>query len=101
MESDILPGDLRNVPEAENCRLAAASGNLAAARLTSVLGIAFAVLFLGGLAMLAGTPGPRSTNQELVTFYASGAQRRLVLSGLYVLPLAAVAFLWFIAALRQ
>ena len=72
-----------------------------AARLTSVLGIAFAVLFLVGLAMLARTPGPRSTDQELATFYASGAQRGLVLSGLYVLPLAAVAFLWFIAALRQ
>ena len=36
-----------------------------------------------------------------MTFYASGDQRWMVLSGLYVLPLAAVAFLWFIAALRQ
>ena len=72
-----------------------------AARLTSVLGIAFAVLFLVGLAMLNRTPGPRSTDQELVDFYASGAQRAIVLSGLYLLPLAAVAFLWFIAALRQ
>jgi len=72
-----------------------------AARLTSVLGIAFAVLFLVGLAMLNRTPGPRSTDQELAAFYASGAQRAIVLSGLYVLPLAAVAFLWFIAALRQ
>jgi hypothetical protein len=72
-----------------------------AARLTSNLGIAFAVLFLVGLALLNRTPGPRSTDQELVNFYASGAQRGLVLSGLYVLPLAAVAFLWFIAALRQ
>src|SRR5215210_1352282 len=71
-----------------------------AARLTSVLGIAFAILFLVGLAMLNRTPGPRSTDQELVAFYASGAQRAIVLSGLYVLPLAAVAFLWFIAALR-
>src|SRR5688500_5334086 len=58
-----------------------------AARLTSVLGIAFAVLFLAGLGMLARTPGPQSTDQELANFYASGAQRGLVLSGLYVLPL--------------
>jgi hypothetical protein len=72
-----------------------------AVRLTSVLGIGFAVLFLVGLAMLNRTPGPRSTDQELASFYASGAQRGIVLSGLYVLPLAAVAFLWFIAALRQ
>ena len=79
------------------------AGNLVrrAARLTSILGIAFALLFLTGLVMLTRTPDPRSTDQELVTFYASGDQRWILLSGLYVLPLAAVAFLWFIAALRQ
>jgi hypothetical protein len=94
-------------PVDEDARLgsdAAPNDHLArrnAARLTSILGIAFAVLFLVGLWMLGHTPGPQSTDQELVTFYASGAQRRIVLSGLYVLPLAAVAFLWFVAALRQ
>src|SRR5215217_1149575 len=72
-----------------------------AARLTSALGIAFAVLFLAGLAMLARTPGVHSTDADLVAFYASGNQRWILASGLYVLPLAAVAFLWFIAALRQ
>ena len=72
-----------------------------AARLTSLLGIAFAVLFLAGLALLTRTPGAHSTDQELVAFYASGEQRWILLSGLYVLPLAAVAFLWFIASLRQ
>ena len=72
-----------------------------AARLTSLLGIAFAVLFLAGLALLARTPGAHSNDQELATFYASGEQRWILVSGIYVLPLAAVAFLWFIAALRQ
>jgi hypothetical protein len=72
-----------------------------AARLTSLLGIAFAVLFLTGLALLARTPGAHSTDQALASFYASGDRRWILISGLYVLPLAAVAFLWFIAALRQ
>jgi hypothetical protein len=72
-----------------------------ATRLTSALGIAFAVLFLAGLALLARTPGVHATDAELATFYASGDRRWMLLSGLYVLPLAAVAFLWFIAALRQ
>jgi hypothetical protein len=72
-----------------------------AMRLTSLLGMGFAVLFLAGLALLARTPGPRSTDQELLTFYASGEQRWILISGLYVLPFAAVAFLWFIASLRQ
>jgi hypothetical protein len=74
---------------------------LHAARLTSILGIAFALLFLIALGMITRTPGARLTDQELVAFYASGEHRSILLSGLYVLPLAAVAFLWFIAALRQ
>src|SRR5215210_4587634 len=72
-----------------------------AARLTSLLGIAFAVLFLTGLAMLARTPGVHASDADLTTFYASGDRRWVLISGLYVLPLAAVAFLWFVAALRQ
>ena len=72
-----------------------------ATRLTSLLGIAFAVLFLAGLALLSRTPGVHATDADLVAFYESGDQRRILLSGLYVLPLAAVAFLWFIASLRQ
>ena len=71
-----------------------------ATRLTSLLGIAFAVLFLAGLALLTRTPGAHATDADLVAF-TSGNQRRILLSGLYVLPLAAVAFLWFIASLRQ
>ena len=72
-----------------------------ATRLTSALGIAFAVLFLAGLALLARTPGAHASDADLATFYASGERRWILLSGLYVLPLAAVAFLWFVAALRQ
>jgi hypothetical protein len=72
-----------------------------ATRLTSALGIAFAVLFLTGLAMLARTPGVHASDADLTTFYASGDRRWVLISGLYVLPLAAVAFLWFVAALRQ
>ena len=72
-----------------------------ATRLTSLLGIAFALLFLTALALLTRTPSARSTDQELVNFYASGEQRWILISGLYVLPVAAVAFLWFIAAFRQ
>jgi hypothetical protein len=35
-----------------------------------------------------------------VAFYASGSQRRIVLAGLYVMPFAGIAFLWFSVALR-
>jgi hypothetical protein len=72
-----------------------------ATRLTSALGIAFAVLFLASLALLARTPGVHASDADVVTFYAGDDRRWILLSGLYVLPLAAVAFLWFVAALRQ
>jgi hypothetical protein len=72
-----------------------------ASRLTSALGITFAVLFLAGLGLLARAPGVHATDADLAVFYASSDRRLIVFSGLYVLPLAAVAFLWFIAALRQ
>jgi hypothetical protein len=73
----------------------------AAARMTGILGIAFAVLFLAGLLLLARTPNLHSGDQELIDFYGSGEPRWILLGGLYVLPFSAVAFLWFIASLRQ
>jgi hypothetical protein len=69
--------------------------------MTSMLGIAFAALFLAGLLLLARTPSLHASDQELVAFYASVETRWILLGGLYVLPFSAVAFLWFIAALHE
>ena len=63
--------------------------------------MAFAVLFVVALLSLTQTPKLGSTDAELVAFYTSGNQRLVFLGGLYLLPLAAVAFIWFIAALRE
>ncbi len=73
----------------------------AAARLTALLGVAFAVLLLLGAWMLTSEPGPRSSDEALRAFYEGGDVRRVLLGGLYVVPFSAVAFLWFVAALRQ
>jgi hypothetical protein len=71
------------------------------AQLTGALAVAFAILFLISVWVIATSPGPKSTDQELVEFYESDDKRRVVLVGLYVLPFAAVAFLWFLAVLRE
>jgi hypothetical protein len=71
------------------------------AQLTGVLGALFAVLFLISLWVIATSPGPKASDQELVDFYASDETRRVVLVGLYLLPFAAVAFLWFLSLLRE
>ncbi|HEU5434361.1 MAG TPA: hypothetical protein VFU81_21995, partial [Thermomicrobiales bacterium] len=72
-----------------------------AARLTSSLGVAFAVLFTAGLYLLTATPGPGATDQTLAAFYTEGNKRLIVIGGLYLVPFSAVAFLWFVAAVRR
>lgn len=72
-----------------------------AAALTGVVGALFAVLFIGSLYLLNTAPKPKESDQSYMDFYASDDRRKIVLVGLYILPLSAVAFIWFIAALRQ
>jgi hypothetical protein len=72
-----------------------------AARLTSFFGVVFAVLFTAGLYLLTASPGPLVSDQALVDFYSSGNRQLIFIGGLYLIPFSAVAFLWFIAALRH
>ncbi len=71
-----------------------------AALLTVGLGVTHAVLFLLSYWLLTSAPGPRASDEELVAFYESGARRQLILVGLYVMPFAGIAFVWFSVALR-
>jgi hypothetical protein len=83
------------------------SGEDAAAKLrkaalsTAGAGVAFVVLFLASVFTLSQTPGARASDAAIAEFYAGDGRRSLVLAGLYLLPLAAVAFLWFVAILRD
>jgi len=72
-----------------------------AAILTGAVGAVFAVLFILSLWLLHAAPRPEQVDQEFVDFYASDERRKIMLVGLYVLPFSAVAFIWFIASLRQ
>ncbi|MFN0241771.1 MAG: hypothetical protein ACKVWV_02680 [Planctomycetota bacterium] len=64
------------------------------------VGVAHAVLFLVSYWLLTSAPGPHSSDEELVAFYERGDKRDLILVGLYVMPFAGIAFLWFSVALR-
>ena len=72
-----------------------------AAYLTAGVGTAHALLFLLSYWLLTGTPGARASDAELSTFYTSADSRRLILVGLYLMPFAGIAFLWFIVSLRM
>ncbi len=72
-----------------------------AAYLAIGLGVAFSVLYILSFLLLQQTPGPSASDEAIIAFYTTGGQRRLILLGLYVMPFAGIAYLWFIIALRM
>src|SRR5262245_21576713 len=78
----------------------AAASSRRATILIAVAGCLHAVLFLLAYWLVSSTPGTEATDEELQAFYGSGDRRRLIVVGLYVMPFAGIAFLWFSVALR-
>jgi len=77
--------------------LAAVRGSRAA-----VAGLVFSGLFVTGWLLLRQSPGLDDTDAEIIEYYAdSGNRRASALAGLYIVPFAAIAFIWFLAALRD
>lgn len=74
-----------------------------AAMLTASLGLVHALLFISSALLLkARTPGINATDEELIAFYNDPDKRRIVVAaGLYLLPFAGIAFIWFFVALRS
>lgn len=71
-----------------------------AAYITIAVGAAHAVLFLVSFWLLSHLPGPGASDAQFVDFYRSDNQRRPILAGLYLMPFAGIAFIWFFVALR-
>ena len=59
------------------------------------------MLFLLAVWLLNQAPGPADSNDEVIAYYGSADKRLSILAGLYVMPFAGIAFLWFIVALRM
>ena len=72
-----------------------------AARLTGWLAIGYALLVLASYALLAQIPDPAATTEEYLSFYTSGDRRLAIVAGLYLMPFAGIAFLWFVVVLRM
>jgi hypothetical protein len=68
----------------------------------ALAGLAFCALFVVAWLLLRGTPDLEASDGQLRSYYGDPDQRRSALiAGLYVVPLAGVAFIWFMAALRD
>jgi hypothetical protein len=56
------------------------------------------VLFLLSFLLLSDVSGAGSSTASIVNYRSSADRRRVVLVGLYLTPLAGIAFVWFIVA---
>jgi hypothetical protein len=95
---DAPPVDQRHMPDPPDER---GRSLRRAATITAGMGVVHAVLFLLAFVLLAGAPGPESTNVEIIAYYSSSAGSLPSLVGLYIMPFAVIAFMWFIVALRM
>jgi hypothetical protein len=68
----------------------------------ALAGLLFSVLFVLAWFLLRESPTLGATDSELLAYYGDPDKRRYsALAGLYVIPLAGIAFIWFMAALRD
>jgi hypothetical protein len=67
----------------------------------SVAGLLFAVLFTAALLLMRSSPLVDAGDAELVRLFAAGEDLSFVVGGLYLAPFAGVAFLWFVAVIRD
>ena len=70
-------------------------------RAAGVAGIAFAVLFVASILLLRDQPAGGSSGAEIRAFYLGGHANRVALVGVYLVPFSGIAFLWFIAVIRN
>jgi hypothetical protein len=70
-------------------------------RAAGFAGLAFAVLFGASVVLLRNHPSGDSTAAEIRDFYVGANAGKVALVGIYLAPFAGIAFLWFIAVVRN
>jgi hypothetical protein len=76
-----------------HAKRAPASPTVKLARMSSLTGILFAVLFVAALVLVHTTPTLSASDADITAFYNSSSTA-LVTVGIYLIPLAGIAFLW-------
>jgi hypothetical protein len=74
-----------------------------AAVITAGVGLAHSVLLIVAFLLIRGNaPGTDATDAEIIEFVQDENRRRLVLgAGIYLIPFAGIAFIWFTVSLRM
>ena len=96
------PAGRTSVTSAEHeLELTEMSRELRAPRAAGIAGLVFAALFIGSILLLRNQPAAGSTAAEIQRWYLRDNARHLGLVGIYLVPFAGIAFLWFMAVIRQ
>ena len=70
-------------------------------RAAGIAGLAFAALFVTSVVLLRSHPSGGSTASEIRDFYLRRDAGKVALVGVYLAPFSGIAFLWFIAVVRN
>ena len=70
-------------------------------RAAGVAGLVFSILFVVSMVFIRERPAPGSSAAQIADFYLRQDGGRVALVGIYLVPFAGIAFLWFIAAIRS
>jgi hypothetical protein len=79
----------------------AAERRLETPRAAGLAGLLFSAFFVASLLLVRERPAPGSSAQEIADFYLERDAGMVALAGLYLVPFAGIAFLWFVAAIRS
>jgi hypothetical protein len=79
----------------------AAERRLETPRAAGIAGLLFSGLFVASVLLVRVRPAPGSSAQEIADFYLKQDSATVALVGLYLVPFAGIAFLWFVAAIRS
>jgi hypothetical protein len=94
--SDPVPSDPMSSTSALEAEIVARGSRIALA------GLVFSALFVVAWFLLRESPPFDATDDELTGYYLDPERRRAsAIAGLYIIPLASIAFIWFMAALRD
>jgi hypothetical protein len=75
--------------------------DLRAPRAAGVAGLVFGILFIVALLLVRRHPGADASPAEIAEYYGEDGSGSLGLVGLYLVPFSGIAFLWFIAVIRN
>ena len=99
MSEPLVPGAVLDEPT--GAALEQAARGVRAPWAASVAGLLFAALFTAALLLLRTSPFGEGADARIADLFSTGGDLAIVVGALYLGPFSGVAFLWFVAVIRD